>query len=109
MKPGKEGFFLNPKKNGKQQIEKSPGGRRREKDPSLTVLRNDAILKNIFVINKSPLASPASSEPSIENEENIQETEEILTFHEALCHRFIFRPWDMESREEDTRASCRVQ
>ncbi|KAB5548034.1 hypothetical protein DKX38_011440 [Salix brachista] len=29
---------------------------------------------------KSPLASPASSDPSIENEENIQETEEILTF-----------------------------
>jgi pSer/pThr/pTyr-binding forkhead associated (FHA) protein len=44
------------------------------------VLRNGAILEHIFVISKSPLASPASSEPSIENEENIQETEEILTF-----------------------------
>ncbi|KAJ6365997.1 hypothetical protein OIU77_002547 [Salix suchowensis] len=59
---------------------KKPGEEEERKIPVLTVLRNGAILKNIFVINKSPLASPASSEPSIENEENIQETEEILTF-----------------------------
>lgn len=50
------------------------------KIPVFTVLRNGAILKNIFVIDKSPLPSPTSSEPSIENEENpVQETEEILS------------------------------
>ncbi|KAG5233247.1 forkhead-associated domain-containing family protein [Salix suchowensis] len=60
--------------------EKRPGEEVERKIPVFTVLRNGAILKNIFVVSKSPLASPTSSEPSIENEESIQETEEILTF-----------------------------
>uniref|UniRef100_A0A6N2MEG9 FHA domain-containing protein n=1 Tax=Salix viminalis TaxID=40686 RepID=A0A6N2MEG9_SALVM len=60
--------------------EKRPGEEEERKIPVFTVLRNGAILKNIFVVSKSPLASPTSSEPSIENEESIQETEEILTF-----------------------------
>ncbi|CAK7323581.1 unnamed protein product [Dovyalis caffra] len=61
--------------------EKNPERREERKIPVFTVLRNGAILKNIFVINKSPLPSPTSSEPSLENEENpVQETEEILSF-----------------------------
>ncbi|KAJ6693597.1 hypothetical protein OIU85_004380 [Salix viminalis] len=60
--------------------EKRPGEEEERKIPVFTVLRNGAILKNIFVVSKSPLASPTSSEPSTENEESIQETEEILTF-----------------------------
>ncbi|KAJ6764013.1 TRANSMEMBRANE PROTEIN 18 [Salix purpurea] len=60
--------------------EKRPGEEEERKIPVFTVLRNGAILKNIFVVSKSPLASPTSPEPSIENEESIQETEEILTF-----------------------------
>ncbi|KAF9663676.1 hypothetical protein SADUNF_Sadunf17G0076800 [Salix dunnii] len=55
---------------------KKPGEEER-KIQVLTVLRNGAILKNIFVTIEK--ASPTSSEPSIEKEENIQETEEILT------------------------------
>ncbi|KAJ6366000.1 hypothetical protein OIU77_002550 [Salix suchowensis] len=34
-KPRKEGFFLNPKKNGKQQIEKSLGKKKRERSQFL--------------------------------------------------------------------------
>jgi pSer/pThr/pTyr-binding forkhead associated (FHA) protein len=64
--------------------EKKPEEEEEEEErkiPVFTVLRNGAILKNIFVIDKLPLPSPTSSEPSIENEENpVQETEEILTF-----------------------------
>ncbi|KAF9663685.1 hypothetical protein SADUNF_Sadunf17G0077700 [Salix dunnii] len=55
---------------------KKPGEEER-KIQVLTVLRNGAILKNIFVTIEK--ASPTSSEPSIEKEEHIQETEEILT------------------------------
>uniref|UniRef100_A0A6N2LZF9 FHA domain-containing protein n=1 Tax=Salix viminalis TaxID=40686 RepID=A0A6N2LZF9_SALVM len=70
----------HPEVLAKLYEEKKPGEEEERKIPVLTVLRNGAILEHIFVISKSPLASPASSEPSIKNEENIQETEEILTF-----------------------------
>ena len=74
------GIFLKHQEKWQTTNRKKPGEEEERKIAALTVPRNGAILKNIFVISKSPLASPESSEPSIENEENIQETEEILTF-----------------------------
>ena len=74
------GIFLKPQEKWPTTNRKKPREEEERKIPVLTVPRNSAILKNIFVINNSTLASPTSSELSIESEENIQETEEILTF-----------------------------
>ncbi|KAF9663661.1 hypothetical protein SADUNF_Sadunf17G0074600 [Salix dunnii] len=72
---------------------KKPGEEER-KIQVLTVLRNGAILKNIFVTIEK--ASPTSSEPSIEKEENIQETEEILTCgRHPDCNIWAFRVFDV--------------
>ncbi|KAF9663700.1 hypothetical protein SADUNF_Sadunf17G0079300 [Salix dunnii] len=65
-----------PQSGARAHKRKKPGEEER-KIQVLTVLRNGAILKNIFVTIEK--ASPTSSEPSIEKEENIQETEEILS------------------------------
>ncbi|KAJ0074579.1 hypothetical protein Patl1_37528 [Pistacia atlantica] len=68
------------------------------KIPVFTVIKNGAILKNIFVINKPPPPPPSPSITTVENEENSvqddeEEEEEILMVgRHPDCHIMLTHP-----------------